>query len=378
MRDPYKIILVGPGAVGQAVLREVIRLPELELVGVLGFSSRKDGLDVGELLGRDPVGVKVTTDKQTILDMEADCVIWCGYFPMPHVAAAMDKLVIQMLESGKNVISPACYHYPHIHEAAYIKKFEDACHKGNSCLHGTGENPGFWLSRLAMTLTGLCNDVENIEVTEYYDMAHTGSEKMWNAAGYGVTVEDAKKNTSFLEAWNHYYYFEELNLASMSVYGKPLEKFEFYTDYHLTEEGFEMSVANGHNFDMAFPPGSVKAQGHHFLGYIDGEPKIKSLSKWYFTPEQSPFGTKDCTWDIEIEGKPSSVRSSTTVQASIKDNLVFRPGDDTNPSYYVTAVTCVQAVPIVCGHEPGIVYPSMFASCAPDLRLLESRKSIVD
>lgn len=377
MRDPYKIIVVGPGAVGQAVLREVIRLPEFELVGVLGFSSKKDGLDVGELLGREPVGVKITTDKEAIVGIEADCVIWCGYFPMPHVVEAMDKLVIQMLESGKNVISPTCYHYPHAQGEAYVKKFEDACRKGGSCLHGSGENPGFWFSRVAMTLTGLCNNVESIQVDEYYDMAHTGYEKMWNAAGYGVTVEEAKKNVAFHESWKKYYFFEELNLASVSLYGKPLENFEMHTDYHLTEEGFEMSRAKGHNFDMVFPKGSVKAQTHSFHGYVDGEPKLNCSAKWYFTREQSPFGDKDCVWDIEIEGKPCSVKSSIAVQSSFRDDVFFAPGDDTNPAYYATAVPCLQAVPIVCAHDPGIVYPSTFASCAPDLRLLESRKSIV-
>ena len=370
-------ILKLTGAVGQAVLREVIRLPEFELVGVLGFRSKKDGMDVGRLLGLDPIGIKITTDQQVILATEADCVIWCGYFPMPHVAEAMDKLVIQMLESGKHVISPTCYHYPHAQGEAYVRKFEDACQKGKSCLHGSGENPGFWFSRVAMTLSGLCNDVDSVHVTEYYDMAHTGYEKMWNAAGYGVTVDMAKQNIAFREAWKKYYFFEELNLASQSLYGKSLERFEFETDYHLTEEGFEMSVAKGHNFDMAFPRGTVKAQTHRFQGYVDGEPKLNCSSKWFFTREQSPFGDKDCVWDIEIEGKPASVKASITVQASVKDNLLFHPGDNTNPTYYATAVPCLQAVPVLCAHEPGIVYPSVFASCAPDLRLLETRKSLV-
>ena len=377
MRDPYKIILVGPGAVGQAVLREIIRLPEFELVGVLGFSSRKDQLDVGELLGQEPIGVKITKDPDAVLNLEADCVIWCGYFPMPHVAEKMNKTVIQLLESGKNVVTPVCYHYPHAQGDTYVKKFEDACRKGGTCLHGTGENPGFWFSRVAMTLTGLCNDVEHIQVTEFYDMAHTGSQKMWNAAGYGVSVEEAKENVAFREAWKQYYFYEELNLASMSLYGKALDDFDFHTDYHLTEEGFEMSVAGGHQFDMMFPAGTVKAQTHRFRGFVDGEPKLNSTAKWYFTRAQSPYGDKDCVWDIEIEGRPTSVKASCALQASFKDNLFYRPGDDTNPEYYATAVTLVQAVPIVCGHEPGIVYPSVFASAAPDLRLLETRKSIV-
>ncbi len=52
MRDPYKVIVAGTGAIGTAVLRELLRRPEFELVGVMGFSKRKEGLDVGEVIGQ--------------------------------------------------------------------------------------------------------------------------------------------------------------------------------------------------------------------------------------------------------------------------------------------------------------------------------------
>ena len=34
--------------------------------------QRKNGMDVGEMLGIEPVGVRMTTDQQAIFDMEAD------------------------------------------------------------------------------------------------------------------------------------------------------------------------------------------------------------------------------------------------------------------------------------------------------------------
>lgn len=59
------------------------------------------------------------------------------------------------------------------------KNFEDACRKGNSSLHGTGENPGFWFEQVALTLTGVCNDVENIQLDGYCDLGiTTGSQKI--------------------------------------------------------------------------------------------------------------------------------------------------------------------------------------------------------
>ncbi len=379
MRDPYKIIVAGTGGIGKAVLLELLRRPEFEIVGVMGFSKRKDGRDVGELLGQEASGLKVTTDKQAMVDLPADCVIWCGYFPMPHLEEATDEMVIRFLESGKNVISPTCYHYLPAHGDAYVKKFEDACKKGNSSLHGGGENPGFWFERVAMTLTGLCNEVESMKVDEYCNLAlTTGSEKMWNAAGYGLPEEEARKLTAFHATWEKYYFHETLNFAAMSIYGKMLDEFKMSSTYFTTDEGFELSEADGDPFDMKFSKGSVKAATHRFDGYIDGKLRLTATASGYLSAEHSPFeGKPDSSWDIEIEGKPTSVKCNVAIQASFRDNLVFHPGDTTSPLYYATAVPIIQSIPVVCGHEPGVVYPSVFASCAPDLRLLENRKSLV-
>lgn len=379
MRKPYRVIVVGTGGIGQPVLRELIRRPEFEVAGVLAFKPRKDGLDVGELLGQQPVGIKITTDQRAIESLDADCVVWCGYFPMPHIEDAMDNFIIQALESGKNVVTPSAYHYPHLHGEEYVKKFEDACHRGSSCLHGTGENPGFWFERVALTLTGLCNDVEYIGIDEYCHLSlTTGSEKMWNAAGYGVSVDQANQLTAFRETWEKYFFVETLNLLSMSLWGKLLDKFEFKTDHYTCDEAFELSEANGDPFDMRFPKGTVHALAHRFEGYIDGKLRLHAATKNFMSPERSPFeGKKDSTWDIEIEGRPSSIRCNIAAQASFKDNLIFYPGDPTSPLYYASIAPIIQAIPVVCGHEPGIVYPSVFASSAPDLRLLETRKSVV-
>lgn len=379
MRAPYKVIVVGTGGIGQAVLKELIRLPEFEIVGVLGFRSNKNGLDVGELLSRERLGIEVTLDKQAILKQDADCVIWCGYFPMPHIEEAMNEFVIECLKSGKHVITPACYHYPHLHGDEYVKRFEDACQTGKACLHGTGENPGFWFERVALTLTGLCNDVDYIKVDEYCNLAlTTGNAKMWNAAGFGVTVEQAKQLTALRETWEKYYFIETFNLVTQSLYGKPLDRFEMNTEYFLCEEAFELSEADGDPFDMVFPKGTVKALSHQFEGYIDDELKVYAATNNFLSPEHSPFeGKPDSTWDIEIEGRPTSLKCSIAAQASFRDNLIFYPNDTTSPLYYASVGPIVQAIPVLCGREPGIVYPSTFTSCAPDFRLLETRTSVV-
>ena len=77
-------------------------------------------------------------------------------------------------------------------------------------------------------------------------------------------------------------------------------------------------------------------------------------------------------YDIKIEGEPVSVKGQFQLMASVEENLERRPGDNTLPAYYATAIPVLQAIPIVCGAKPGIVYANSFANYTPDLRALRS------
>ena len=72
------------GGVGRAAIEGVLGHPELELVGCWVHSADKDGKDVGELVGRDPIGVTATTDVDEILALDADCVVYARSSPTPR------------------------------------------------------------------------------------------------------------------------------------------------------------------------------------------------------------------------------------------------------------------------------------------------------
>ena len=77
---PWRVIQWSTGNVGRASLRAVTRHPELELVGVFAHDASKTGVDAGSLLGRDPIGVSVTSDAEEIFALDADCVL---HMPLP-------------------------------------------------------------------------------------------------------------------------------------------------------------------------------------------------------------------------------------------------------------------------------------------------------
>jgi 4-hydroxy-tetrahydrodipicolinate reductase len=64
------------GNIGTRALREIIRHPDLELVGVFVYDSQKVGLDAGELCREPATGIATTTDRAAIQALRADCVVY--------------------------------------------------------------------------------------------------------------------------------------------------------------------------------------------------------------------------------------------------------------------------------------------------------------
>jgi 2,4-diaminopentanoate dehydrogenase len=336
---------------------------------------------VGELINQPLIGIRVTGSKEEIFNMDADCVVFTPQHVMEESAVAIqDQDLISILRSGKSVVTPTQYFYPHFHGDAYVKRIEDACREGSSCLFTAGENPGFWLERVALTLTGLCHDVEYIKVSEYADVSVMRLDTLM-AVGFGQTPEMANKTAEFCTAhWERWFWADCLNMVSKSLFGRVLDKMEAKPIYHIAEKEIVFDKALGDPFDLVIKPGDVQSVSYQYTGYLDGKVRLIDTANWYILEKGSPFpGKEDAVWDIEIEGKPSSIKCSTKVKASIEDNLECWPGDPTVPTTYATIMPVLQAIPIVCSdREPGIVYPSIFTSCVDDFRTLESRKNIVD
>ena len=98
MHAHTRVVQWATGNIGGRALREVIRHPALELVGVLVYDPTKEGVDAGLLCGEPPTGVAATTDRAAIHAIAADCVLY-----MPRALDVDD--VVALLESGKNVVT---------------------------------------------------------------------------------------------------------------------------------------------------------------------------------------------------------------------------------------------------------------------------------
>ena len=110
----YRVIQWATGATGTYALRSIIQNSNMELVGLYVHSTEKTGIDAGELCRLKPIGIKATNDIKTIMGIDADVVL---YMPLPSARVNEDpgydeKIICQLLESGKNVITTVGFLYP--------------------------------------------------------------------------------------------------------------------------------------------------------------------------------------------------------------------------------------------------------------------------
>ena len=92
-----RVVQWATGTTGSLALRAIIEAPDLDLIGVRVYDPTKVGMDAGELVGRTPTGVLATDDKEDILTLRADVVLYMGSvekYPEECFADVVDLLAL--------------------------------------------------------------------------------------------------------------------------------------------------------------------------------------------------------------------------------------------------------------------------------------------
>jgi hypothetical protein len=101
-----------------------------------------------------------------------------------------DDDVIALPRSGKDVITPLSYFAPAVEGAELMARIESVCHEGSSTLHGAGIDPGFGCDWVPAVLTGVCAEVERIDMVEVFDCSkHPLADMMFNLLGFANCPE---------------------------------------------------------------------------------------------------------------------------------------------------------------------------------------------
>jgi len=345
----YKVIQWATGAIGKTCLRQVIDNPDLELVGLYVHSERKAGLDAGDIARRPKTGVIATRSEDEIVALKADCVL---YLPLnAGDVKSHDTTIKRLLRSGKNVITTVAHIYPAAIGADYAQGFEDACREGQSTLFGTGINPGFITERLAVGLTGACCQVEDVTVSEVYNLAEIKSEPfIFELVGAGKPLEFFTGRRTSLHGVFEHIFGEVIGYA-----GRALNtRFDEITPAH------EFGVAT---HDVHLAAGKVAAGGvinyrWRWRGMVSGKPFFTIQMLW-IGDRTLPGWDKNDGWEIDIRGAPGY---------HVRVDLVEPEGlpDRSKAMQYCVAGPVIRAIPAVCKAPPGIlVLPPPFAAYAP-------------
>ena len=79
----YRVVQWATGSMGRTALRRVIDHPDLELVGVYVYDSRKVGVDAGEI-ARPPTGRACRNRIEDILRFAPDVVLHMSRITLPY------------------------------------------------------------------------------------------------------------------------------------------------------------------------------------------------------------------------------------------------------------------------------------------------------
>lgn len=332
----YRVVQWATGGVGKAAIEGVQSHPELQLVGCRVYSSEKAGKDAGMIAGIGEIGVTATNNIDDILALGADCVIYTPLLPN-------EDEVVQLLESGKNVVTTVGWVYPF--KSGNIDRLQEACSKGKSVLHGTGIHPGGMTERFPMQLTSFTRAVTHVRAEEFSDIRTYGApDVIGEIMLFGKKPEEALASplVHFLA-----------NGFGQSIH-MIADELGFNLDSEINTIN-EVAVATS-PIDSpigVIEPGLVAAQRFTWQGRVNGEPVIEAIVNWFMGEEHFDkpwsFGPQGVRYEIEVKGDPNLKAVYHGFHPATIEAGLLR-----NEGIVATAMHCVNAVPYVCKAQPGI------------------------
>ena len=279
----YRVLQWSTGNVGRASLRSVLAHPELELGGVFAHDPAKKGVDAGALLGRDPVGVAVTTDVEEAMALDVDCVL---HMPLPSQRYGDDPGrdlddLCRLLRAGRNVVTTVGYVYPRAHGPEVEERLASACAEGGSSVHGTGTNPGWLAELLPLVMTSLSQRIDRIRVVESTEFSfYPSREVIFEMMGFGMSPEDFEASSERYVEWLSGLFRESL---WMLADGLALEIEDETRSVELERATAPFDIAAGR-----VEAGTIAGQRFRWAGRAGGEDRIVFEAIYRANPRDRP------------------------------------------------------------------------------------------
>lgn len=256
-----KVGVWGPGSMGVVALRAVIDNPDLALTDVVVHSQAKVGRDAGELCGTEPVGVLATADPDSLVNSDADVVVYAAAANLRPLEAIAD--MVSLLRAGKNVVSCSVVPlvYPEAVDNALTQPLADAALAGGSSFFTTGIDTGFANDVLPLALSGVSRSITSIRVTEMFNYAtYPDAGAVYEILGFGKPPEFAAFAAApgiFTFGWG-----PTVHQIAHGL-GCEIERIEESVERLVAEESFDTPTGR-------VEAGTVGAMRSILTGYVEG------------------------------------------------------------------------------------------------------------
>lgn len=348
-----RVIQWATGSVGRAAIEGILLHPDLELVGCWVHSAAKNGLDVGEIIGRDPIDVRATSSLDEILAMEADAVVYAPLMPDRDEVAAL-------LRSGKNVVTPVGWFYPTERDGAALAA---ACAEAGTTLHGTGINPGGTTELHPLMFSALSSAVTFVRGEEFSDIrTYDAPDVVRHIMMFGGTPEEAMGGPmlGLLSGG----FIQSIRMCLDALGFSPDAEIRTSQEVAVATRPIETPIG-------VIDPGHVAAQRFVWEAYVGEVCVVRVAVNWLMGEEHLDpawgFGPEGERFEVEVKGDPDTFVTIKGWQPETVEDGLKR-----NPGVVATAMHCVNSIPYVVAADPGIKtyldLPLIAGRAHPDLR----------
>ena len=338
----HRVVQWATGNIGTRALREIIRHPCLELVGVLVYDPAKDGVDAGLLCGEERHEVIATTDRGAIRALAADCVVY-----MPRRFDIDD--VVALLAGGTNVVTTC----GELHDRGSPlgegprERVLDACARAGASIYATGSSPGFITDALPLALLSLQRRVDGIEIDEFADLSRRDSPHLlFEQMGFGRPIDsyDSSRSSYLVGAFS-----PALGVLAGAM-GRPVDAWTSAGEVAAARRTTTISAGE-------LAAGSIAAQRTTIVGLSGGDEVVRFTPTWYCTDDIEP------AWELRATGWRVQVRGDAPLDVALAFPIALDQLGSFTPGY--TANRPVNAVPYVCAAPTGILSTSDLPPITP-------------
>ncbi|MFZ0668049.1 MAG: hypothetical protein WAM97_20050 [Acidimicrobiales bacterium] len=341
-----RVIQWATGNTGQRALREVIRDPSLELVGVFVYDPQKNKVDAGELCGEPPTGVLATIDHDSMFEIGADC---CIYMPratgsgVTRAGLTQDELVadvVSLTSKGTNIVTTCTDLIAGGTRLSAVNRSRvlEACREGSASVWASGSDPGFITETLPLALLSIQRRVEAIEIEEFGDLSHRPSPDMvMEQMRFGKPLSEfdpeRRKNHLFGE-------YQPALVVLADIAGMEID--EWSAEGGVAAAKRDLTIVAGE-----IEKGAAAAQRIIVSGRWRGVDRIRFTQYAFVDTDVEPdWDLQPTGWRIRLRGDaPLDVRMPFPVP--LDDLASYVPAFNANGP--------VNAIPYVCRAAPGLL-----------------------